>query len=75
MIKIRQIVWHFDTITWVCLLLVQVLRLNNAWASGSVLRPFLQPESPLSSQEFGLRLQVQAFVIRTRNPHTRGRAL
>ena len=36
------------------------LRLNNAWASGTVLRPFLQPESPLSSRSFGLRLQVQA---------------
>ena len=36
------------------------LMLNNAWANGAVLRPFLQPESPLSSQEFGLRLQVPA---------------
>ena len=27
---------------------------------GTVLRLFRQPESPLSSQEFGLRLQVQA---------------
>ena len=30
------------------------------WASGTVLRPFLQPDSPHSPQEFGLRLQVQA---------------
>ena len=34
-------------------------RLNNAWANGTVLRPCIT-ESPLSSQEFGLRLQVHA---------------
>ena len=41
--------------------------LDNAWAKGTVLRPFLQPESSLSSQEFGLRLQVQdpGFEIMT----------
>ena len=49
-------------------LLLFVQRLNNDWASGIVLRPFLQPESPLSSQEIGLRLQVQAsgFKLTTR---------
>ena len=31
-----------------------------ARANGTVLRPFPQPETPLSSQDFGLRLQVQA---------------
>ena len=45
------------------------LRLNNAWASGTVLRrPFLQPESPLSSQDFGLRLQVQASGFELTTP-------
>ena len=29
------------------------------------LRPFLQLESPLSSQEFGLRLQAQGFELIT----------
>ena len=29
-------------------------------SKGTVLRPFPQPESPLSSQESGLRLQVPA---------------
>ena len=39
--------------------------LNNAWASGTVLRPFLQPESPLSSR---LRLQVQASGFQLTTP-------
>ena len=34
--------------------------LNNAWASGTVLRPFLQPESPLSSQ-----VQASGFELTT----------
>ena len=34
-----------------------------------VLRPFLQPERPLSSQEFGLRLQVQAAGIELVTPN------
>ena len=29
----------------------------------TVLRPFLQPESPLSPHEFGLRRQVQALGV------------
>ena len=41
-------------------------RLNNA--NGTVLRPFLQPESLLSSQEFGLRLQVQALGFELMTP-------
>ena len=34
---------------------------------GTVLRPFLQPKSPLSSQEFGLQVQEQApgFELKT----------
>ena len=43
-------------------------RLNNNWASGTVLRPFLQPESPLSSQELGLKLQVQASGFKLTTP-------
>ena len=34
-------------------------RLNYARANATVLRPFLQPDGPLSSREFGLLLQVQ----------------
>ena len=47
-------------------------RLNNAWANDTVLRPFLQPESPLSSQEFGLWLEFVSSAysgIRTHDPH------
>ena len=49
------------------LLVCAGFRLNNAWANGTVLRPFLQPESPLSLQEFGLLLHVQSpgFVLMT----------
>ena len=31
-------------------------KLNNAWANSTVLRPFLQPENNIFSQEFGLWL-------------------
>ena len=44
------------------------LRLNNAWASGTVLRPFLQPESPPFLTKFGLRLQVQASGFELTTP-------
>ena len=50
-------------------------RLNNAWANGKVLRPFLQPESPLSSQEFDLRLQVQAPGFELISPPAGSRTL
>ena len=48
-------------------LLVQVFGPTNAWANGTVLRPFLQPERPLSSQEF--RFMAWSSGIRTRDPH------
>ena len=44
------------------------LRLNNAWASGTVFRPFLQPESPLFLTKFGLWLQVQASGFELTTP-------
>ena len=36
------------------------VRLNNAWPWGTFLGTFLQPESLLSSQDLGLKVQVQA---------------
>ena len=45
-----------------------MFRLNNAWANSTVLRPVQQPEGPLFSQEFGLRLQVQAPVFELVTP-------
>ena len=52
-----------------CLFVVSVgLRLNNAWASGTVLRPCLQPESPPFLTKFVLRLQVQASGFELTTP-------
>ena len=53
--------------SWVqtCLFFVG-LRLNNAWASGTVLRPFLQPESPLSSRSL-----VSGFKCKLRDLNSR----
>ena len=44
----RFLTWklHYN----VCCFAFAGLRLSNAWASGTVLRPFLQPESTLSSR-------------------------
>ena len=42
------------------------LRLNNAWVSGTVLRPFLQPESPLSSRSL-----VSGFKCKLRDSNSR----
>ena len=40
--------------------------LTNAWASGTVLRPFLQPESPLSSRSW-----VSGFKCKLRDSDSR----
>ena len=48
-----------------CLFVFAGLRLNNAWASGTVLRPFLQPESPLSS-----RSSVSGFKCKLRDSNS-----
>ena len=49
------------------------LRLNNAWASGTVLRPFLQPESPLSSRSLVFKCKLRDS--NSRLPYSRPRAL
>ena len=51
------------------------LRLNNAWASGSVLRPFLQPESPLSSRSLVSGFKCKLRDSNSRPPYSRPRAL
>ena len=51
------------------------LRLNNAWASGTVLRPFLQPESPLSSQSLVSGFKCKLRDSNSRPPYSRPRAL
>ena len=45
-----------------------VFRLNIPWANDTVLRPFLQPEIPISSQEFGLRFETQALGFERMTP-------
>ena len=49
------------------------LRLNNAWASGTVLRPFLQPESPLSSRSSVSGFQCKLRDSNSRPPYSRPR--
>ena len=44
------------------------LRLNNAWASGTVLRPSSTTRKPPFLTEFGLRLQVQASRFELTTP-------
>ena len=51
------------------------LRLNNAWASGTVLRPFLQPESPLSSRSLVSGFKCKLRDSNSRPPYSRPRAL
>ena len=51
------------------------LRLNNAWASGTVLRPFLQPESPLSSRSLVSGFKCKLRYSNSRPPYSRPRAL
>ena len=43
-----------------CFVVLAGLRLNNAWASRMVLRPFTTSRKPPFLTKFGLRLQVQA---------------
>ena len=60
-----QIKWCYS----IYLLLFAVcagFRLNNAWANGTVLRPFLQPESPLSSRSL-----VSGFKCKLRDSNSR----
>ena len=58
-----------------CLFVYAGLRLNNAWASGTVLRPFLQPESPLSSQSLVSGSKCKLRDSNSRPPYSRPRAL
>ena len=51
------------------------LRLNNAWASGTVLRPFLQPEGPLSSRSLVSGFKCKLRDSNSRPPYSRPRAL
>ena len=51
------------------------LRLNNAWASGTVLRPFLQPESPLSSRSLVSGFKCKLRDSNSRPPYSRPHAL
>ena len=51
------------------------LRLNNAWASGTVLRPFLQPERPLSSRSVVSGFKCKLRDSNSRPPYSRQRAL
>ena len=50
------------------------LKLNNAWASGTVLRPFLQPESPLSSRSSISGFKCRLRYSNSRPPYSRPRA-
>ena len=49
--------------------------LNNAWASGTVLRPFLQPERPLSSRNLVSGFKCKLRDSNSRPPYSRPRAL
>ena len=51
------------------------LRLNYAWASGTVLKPFLQPESPLSSRSLVSGFKCKLQDLNSRPPYSRPRAL
>ena len=51
------------------------LRLNNAWASGTVLRRFIQPESPLSSQSLISGFKWKLRDSNPRPPYSKPRAL
>ena len=51
------------------------LRLNNAWANGTVLRPFLQPESPLSSRSLVSGFKCKLRDSNSRPPYSRPHAL
>ena len=51
------------------------LRLNNAGASGTVLRPFLQPESPLSSRSLVFGFKCKLRDSNSRPPYLRPHAL
>ena len=59
----------------VCFVVFASLRLNNAWASGTVLRPILQPESPLSSRSLVSGFKCKLRDSNSRPPHSRRRAL
>ena len=80
-IKITQVqAWYNITIFMVksCSMLFVVfagLRLNNAWASGTVLRPFLQPESPLSSRSLVSGFKCKLGDLNSRPQYSRPRAL
>ena len=71
-IPIRSSVYMGHTI-WESAVVVFVL--NNAWASGTVLRPFLQPESPLSSQSLVSGSKCKLRDSNSRPPYSRPRAL
>ena len=47
------------------------LRLNNAWANGRVLRPFLQPESTLSSRSSVSGFKCKLRGLNSRPPYSR----
>ena len=51
------------------------LRLNNAWASGTVLRPFLQPESGLSSRRLVSGFKCKLRDSNSRPPYSRPHTL
>ena len=51
------------------------LWLNNAWASGTVLRPFLQQESPLSSRSLVSGIKWKLRDSNSRPPYSRPHAL
>ena len=51
------------------------LRLNNAWASGTVLRPFRQSESPLSSRSLVSGFKCKLRDSNSRPPYSRPSAL
>ena len=52
-------------------LVFEGLRLNNAWASGTVLRPFLQPESPLSSWSSVSGFKCKLLDSNSRPPYSK----
>ena len=58
-----------------CFVVFAGLRLNNAWASGTVLRPFLQPESPLSSRSLVSGFKCKLRDSNSRPQYSRPRAL
>ena len=60
LLGIKLNVYHSNSFISISRFIFAGLRLNNAWASGTVLRPIPQPESPYFLTKFGLRLQVQA---------------